>query len=551
MATYYEYAQQSAKDQINWGEIGKNISDMLNKQVEDRDARREQINTATNDVINTLNDTDILGQDQNANAWWQNNAGQLQEYLLLQNRLWKNGQLDNVTYKTNIENTKNNTNQLINIFNNYNKLNDARVEKAKNGQISGQGLFIYDNLSNYANLNNTKMYINPADGNMVLSQKVDKNGQIVADNNPNGIKTVGAIAAALSSEYNPFDLDKGLQTPVKNFGTMLITQLGGLEGYSNTNDIMSSVNDIRQSTYYKKAEDGIVNMIMNNPDNVSSIYDGVVNAGIDFKDLYTYDPNDPDKNKVLLKADNNGRFVADFSGEKGKAQKQKVEEAVRARLQTMLDREVKSSLDPLLSRIKQEEVDVAALNARTKAAEAARKGKKQEQSDNSTALYNSASIMDNIEKKDEAGNVVGIESVPVPLSEKVNELLAEGKGDPIKTYNTAFQTIKKNGKRYSGVQLQRLPDDSNGRWGIEIKVPSILWQVDEKDPNKIKQGTITLYEPIDGASRMNNDRIISNIYNSIVKNTPVSVYAATEKGVSLSFPQDENTSKGYGATLGQ
>jgi hypothetical protein len=542
MATYYEYAQQSAKDQINWGEIGKNISDMLNKQVEDRDARREQINTATNDVINTLNDTDILGQDQNANAWWQDNAGQLQEYLLLQNRLWKNGQLDNVTYKTNIENTKNNTNQLINIFNNYNKLNDARVEKAKNGQISGQGLFIYDNLSNYANLNNTKMYINPADGNMVLSQKVDKNGQIVADNNPNGIKTVGAIAAALSSEYNPFDLDKGLQTPVKNFGTMLITQLGGLEGYSNTNDIMSSVNDIRQSTYYKKAEDGIVNMIMNNPDNVSSIYDGVVNAGIDFKDLYTYDPNDPDKNKVLLKADNNGRFVADFSGEKGKAQKQKVEEAVRARLQTMLDREVKSSLDPLLSRIKQEEVDVAALNARTKAKEAARKGKKQEQSDNSSALYNSASVMTNVDKKDEAGNVIGTEQVIVPLSEKVDELLAEGKGDPIEAYNTAFQTIKKNGKRYSGVELKRLPDDSKGRWSIEIKVPSILWQVDETDPNKPKQGTITLYEPIDGETRMNNDRIISNIYNSIVKNTPVSVYDATAKGVSLSFPEDEDMS---------
>lgn len=555
MAEYYDYVAESANDQINWGEIGKNISDMLNKQVEQRDQRREEINTATNDIVKTLNDTTILGQDQNANAWWQEGAGQLQDYLLMQNRLWKNGQLDNVTYKRNIENTKNNTNQLINIFNNYNKLNDARVKKAQAGGISGQGLFVYDNLSQFSNLTNTKMYLNPADGNMVLSQKVDKDGQIVADNNPNGIKTIAALTAAMTSDYDSFDLDKSLETPVKNFGNMITSQLGGIEGLS-AEDVMSKVNDIRQNPNTKKAMDGIVNMIMNNPDNASAIYSDVVHSGIDFKELYTFDPNDGNKDRILLKLMPNGRYEAEFSTNKGKEQKAKIEEAVRARMESMISSSVDANLNPLLARIEASKAQSAAINARTKAQAQADKSNKKKQQDNSTALFDKAQVMTNVETKDANGSTTGVQQITVPLSQKFDEIMGgtpDSKGDPLQALNTVFQTIKKDGKTFSQYGLKRLPDDEKGRWRVEMTIPSVL-----KDANG-DDATVVFYEPIDGASRMENRRVLANIYNGIVTNNTIDASQALESGNVMSFDpkeyqnyitdQNDNTAEMTGASF--
>lgn len=531
MAEYYDYVAESANDQINWGEIGKNISDMLNKQVEQRDQRREEINTATNDIVKTLNDTTILGQDQNANAWWQEGAGQLQDYLLMQNRLWKNGQLDNVTYKRNIENTKNNTNQLINIFNNYNKLNDARVKKAQAGGISGQGLFVYDNLSQFSNLTNTKMYLNPADGNMVLSQKVDKNGQIVADNNPNGIKTIAALTAAMTSDYDSFDLDKSLETPVKNFGNMITSQLGGIEGLS-AEDVMSKVNDIRQNPNTKKAMDGIVNMIMNNPDNASAIYSDVVHSGIDFKELYTFDPNDGNKDRILLKLMPNGRYEAEFSTNKGKEQKAKIEEAVRARMESMISSSIDANLNPLLARIESSKAQSAAINARTKAQAQADKSDKKKQQDNTSATFDKATVMTNVETKDANGNVTGMQTIPVPLSDKFDELLGDGKGDPSQAFDFVFQSIKKDGNPFTQYTLDKKYDDK-GRWVVKIGVEGVLKNAQGEDE------AIVFHEPVDGETRMNNRNALKNIFNGIVTNNIVRTEEAIQKGHTIKFEPKE------------
>lgn len=530
MAEYYDYVAESANDQINWGEIGKNISDMLNKQVEVRDQRREEINTATNDVVKTLTDTKLLGQDQNANAWWQESAGQLQEYLLLQNRLWKNGQLDNVTYKRNIENTKNNTNQLIDIFNNYNKVNDARVKKVLEGGVAGHGLFIYDNLTQFSNLNNTKVYVSPSDGNMILSQKVDKNGQIVADKNPNGIRTVAALTAAMTSEYDSFDLDKALETPVKNFGNMITTQLGGLSGMPDE-DVITKINDIRNNSYTQTAIDGIVNNVMNNPDNASAIYSGFVHAGIDYKKLYTFDPNDTDPKKILLKLMPNGRYEADFSSDKGKNQKAEIEKAVRARVESMISSAVDSNLNPLLARIEAKKAQAAAVKAQAAADKEARQKGKQQKQDNSTSLFDSTTVMENVETKDANGNVTGFQQVFTPLAEKFDKMMNEG--SPERAIDTMFETIKIDGARFSKYNYQR-ETDKNGRWVLKLEVPDYVTS-QPKEGEKVIHTYITFHEPIDAQSRQYNEDILANIYNAIVTNNKVDANDVILPGNKMQF----------------
>jgi len=47
MATFYKYAERSAESQVNWAEIGKNMTDMLRDEVALREEKKAAIDEAT------------------------------------------------------------------------------------------------------------------------------------------------------------------------------------------------------------------------------------------------------------------------------------------------------------------------------------------------------------------------------------------------------------------------------------------------------------------------------------------------------------------------
>ena len=47
MSTYYKYVERSVDDQINWAEVGKNMSDMLKNEAAAREAKKAEINEAS------------------------------------------------------------------------------------------------------------------------------------------------------------------------------------------------------------------------------------------------------------------------------------------------------------------------------------------------------------------------------------------------------------------------------------------------------------------------------------------------------------------------
>jgi len=47
MSTYYKYVERSVDDQINWAEVGKNMSDMLKNEAAAREAKKAEINQAS------------------------------------------------------------------------------------------------------------------------------------------------------------------------------------------------------------------------------------------------------------------------------------------------------------------------------------------------------------------------------------------------------------------------------------------------------------------------------------------------------------------------
>lgn len=97
MATYYKYAERSAESQVNWAEIGKNMTDMLREEVQVRDQKKAALDEATRKAAQQISDAP-QGEHVGAKTEAIRLADQATKYLLMQNRLMKQGILDPKDY---------------------------------------------------------------------------------------------------------------------------------------------------------------------------------------------------------------------------------------------------------------------------------------------------------------------------------------------------------------------------------------------------------------------------------------------------------------------
>ena len=49
--TYYKFAERSAESQINWAEVGKNVTDMLNTEASIREEKKAAIDEASRQYV--------------------------------------------------------------------------------------------------------------------------------------------------------------------------------------------------------------------------------------------------------------------------------------------------------------------------------------------------------------------------------------------------------------------------------------------------------------------------------------------------------------------
>ena len=54
MGTYYKYAERSADSTINWAEVGKNMTDMLQEETRIREEKKSAIDKSTRELGETL-----------------------------------------------------------------------------------------------------------------------------------------------------------------------------------------------------------------------------------------------------------------------------------------------------------------------------------------------------------------------------------------------------------------------------------------------------------------------------------------------------------------
>ena len=350
MATYYKYAEQDADSQINWAEIGKNLSDTLTEANNLRETKKAAIDTATREFSKTLANAP-QGENGLVNQKTLDFANNATEMMLMQERLLKSGQMKFKDYATVRQNLLDSTDQAFGLTKEYQEEYTKKMERLESGVSSGLEQWEMEQLEGYANLSGMNFYIDPTTGSVSMAKVSKKtiNGQTVdvMDDDPNNYVNVNTARNRLKSYHNKFKVEESLQDAAKMLGTNIeaIRKSGGA---FRAGEIITTTDPTKKKdvdgaiNLYNEAEKNFISSRLSNEYNVQSVlydhekFDPVTGEAY----RYSFDPNDQGSNVILMKTEN-GRTVVDTSGKYYKEQYGVAEKYMQQQLRSMLDREVK------------------------------------------------------------------------------------------------------------------------------------------------------------------------------------------------------------------
>jgi predicted DCC family thiol-disulfide oxidoreductase YuxK len=134
MATYYKYAERNADSQVNWAEVGKGISDMLKQEVQIREKKKADIDQATREFQNVLQNAP-QGQYQDANKFTNDYAHSMMEQQMIDNRLLKSGQMKLQDFTFRRQNYVDGTSTLFDLQKLYQENYKKKMEGIQSGEL--------------------------------------------------------------------------------------------------------------------------------------------------------------------------------------------------------------------------------------------------------------------------------------------------------------------------------------------------------------------------------------------------------------------------------
>ena len=127
MATAYKYVERKAEDNINWAEVGKNFSNMLQEEVRVREEKKASIDEATREFNEILNNVP-QGENRELNEFALGYADKVQQQMLMQEQLLKSGQLNPKQYTIMRQNLTDGTDIGFNLMQDYNDEYSKKME---------------------------------------------------------------------------------------------------------------------------------------------------------------------------------------------------------------------------------------------------------------------------------------------------------------------------------------------------------------------------------------------------------------------------------------
>ena len=288
---------------VDWSKITGDIVDRLQAVDKARQDKRNEIQTKTDELLTDLRDYQA-GGNNTFNAYVLDGSTQVKDYMLMQNKLLKQGKLDPNAYTRSSQLLQDDWNSFQEAAKTFNADYAEALKAAQAGDVSKLGLLSFDELQAATDIQNSRLVIN-TDGRL-YSQTGD--GKLV------GFTNMNARQKDIPKNY---DIMAGSQEFASTLGK-----------YKKAYPSMT-IEDITRQPDFQKARDTYI--------------DGVLNQGTgrDFLSILTQngyeltqDPSKVDDNTILVKADSNGMLQPDkqsLEKHRGRA-KEILEEAISVQL---------------------------------------------------------------------------------------------------------------------------------------------------------------------------------------------------------------------------
>ena len=269
MATYYKYAERSAEDYVDWGAIGKTMSDTLLKEQANRDKMKADIDKASNEFGEVLSNAP-QGSHRGLNEYAQEFGSNAQEYQLMQLKNLKAGKLSLKDYLVGRENLKQGANDAFDIIKKYNDKYSEYQESVNQGIASKYQTWMLGEVEGFGNLTSTSLYINPTDGKVSAGKRVLRDPSKPYDpttnpytaqmsSDPNNFRSLVDLNFALSAKIDKYDSKGAIDGIADSYAKayQVVTERGPRGAFVVEDDItllgQMSDEDIKKN--FKKAKD--------------------------------------------------------------------------------------------------------------------------------------------------------------------------------------------------------------------------------------------------------------------------------------------------------
>ncbi len=368
---YYNYAERQADSQIDWAVVGKNITTTLEEQNKIREEKKDAIDTATHYMEQNLANAP-QGEYRPANQFMLEYAANASDYMRIQTQLLKSGKLPMKQYIANRQNVYDGTDNMFATMKEYQaQYSDAmaRLQSGKSQPLEG---FVLQGAEAFGNFKDTKVFINPNDGTVSVGKLVQKtiDGKTVTtmSDDPNDFTTISSLRNRVRTKYDKLNTYVLLDDQVKRLGkeTQVLREVGDAMHLGSIVEIMDItkrgipsklenghiVTEEQKGvlTQFQKAEDSFLDSMLAQPTNISSVLTANMKNNPETGQPYTFtwDANDKDENKILLRNINDVATPIFDETPAGKKQREAAKDFLRTQFESMLDRTVtmKTVIEP-------------------------------------------------------------------------------------------------------------------------------------------------------------------------------------------------------------
>lgn len=337
MATYYKYVERNAKDRINWNEVGKSVSDMLNEEAKVRLDKKAEIDENSRQFGIELANAPV-GDYDHGNTFINEYTTNMSEYRRMQDNLLKSGQLNLGDYTRNRQNNTDGTKLTFDLATTYQEAYTDKMNRWKSGESQYREVYEMESVEGLANMRTTGSFINPTNGVISLATR-DKNGGL----DMNNTRTAAEMYGSIKRNYDAYDVNATVNSEVDYLGDYIISEVKEAINSRGLSSV-SQLTDQKQAPGYKIWENDTISSMMADTDHITSILTNNV-LQTDKGEKYTFTDNETDfindKSGTLIYLDKS----VDAAGKPVFKPEQEtvVKDFLRNRIQQQIDVKLESS----------------------------------------------------------------------------------------------------------------------------------------------------------------------------------------------------------------